>query len=158
MAELPPLLLLALAPCFQPAFPPASSFLCCLQPPAAMAELLFSPAVPLRAGSTKASAPFIPWRAWSRPLRPAPLRPPAPVLGVLLPPPADLHLPAPWPPSSSSSTPHLCPAFFPMEAEPPAPSRDAQKLQQQPLLQPRHGLRLGVLPACVMLRSAHGAC
>ena len=82
-------------------------------PPAAMAELLFSPAVPLRAGSTKVSAPFLPWRAWSRPLRPAPLRPPAPVLGVLLPPPADLHLPAPWPPSSSSSTPPLCPAFFP---------------------------------------------
>ncbi|XP_023155828.1 vegetative cell wall protein gp1 [Zea mays] len=80
-------------------------------PPAAMAELLFSPAVPLRAGSTKASAPFLPWRAWSRPLRPAPLRPLAPVLGVLLPPPADLHLPAPWLPSSRKLSPLPAPFF-----------------------------------------------
>ena len=62
---------------------------------------------------------------------------------------------------------------LPMGATPlQLPLAGAQKLQQQllpflhgrrselqqPLLQPRHGLRLGVLPACVLLRSAHGAC
>jgi hypothetical protein len=46
---------------------------------------------------------FLPWRLpMFFPARPATRASKAPVLGVLLPPLADLHLPAPWPPSSSA--------------------------------------------------------
>ncbi|PWZ54683.1 hypothetical protein Zm00014a_026643 [Zea mays] len=71
-----------------------------------------------------------------------------------VPPPCSFPLPAPRNCSSSSSPLSMADAQSSSSRSSNSPWRTAADA----LKQPRHGLRLGVLPACVLLRNAHGAC